>query len=152
MQVIRDRKQFALAVNFGKYPVVYAVPQKDDFGWSLGKVRIDVGREYFGKAELRIYSDERRLTTSSHGTMLSAQWGYHDAVRDAQFASAPVLKPNSQFILVMDLPRERNAITLLVDTGRVDLNCSTPLHILDADMEPVLDAMGMTAELCGAGE
>ncbi len=141
-KTVTDRKEFARLVNFRKYPVVHGVLRENEYGWSLGKIRIDAGKDYLGRAELMIYRDDLCLRSSCPGCCISARFCYQDMIEDAEYATCPILKANSKLTLILDNPARKKAMCIVMETGRVDLNCMEPIMFPDADMRGLLWALG----------
>ena len=151
MKLLHDRKELALAMNFGKYPVLTIdMADADDYGLKGCKVRIDAGtfndgEPYFIRATIRAYCDDRRLTTSSPCTCLSASFTWHDYEEMVEFATAPVIKPDQDVVVaVYDSRQHKPYAAFIAHTGKhVSRHCSTPLTFEDADMTPYFMAAGL---------
>ena len=144
MEMIFGRKDIAQALNFNKYPVVVSevvhYPDKTE-SLKFGIVRIETGRGYSLRASLYVYGDEMKLVTSNPGTILAARYDYRDLMEDASYAQAPLLHPNSEFVMVLHNPELKRAAVLKFKTGDVDLNCSTPLVIYDNNMVNLIEIL-----------
>lgn len=151
MKLLKDRHELAKAMNFGKYPVLTIdMADADDYGLKGCKVRIDAGKFPDGEpfiigAEIRVYADACKLTTSSRGCCLSASFGYHDYKEMCDYATAPIIKADQDVVVaVYDSKREIPFAAVLVHTGKnVNRFCSTPLTFEDADMTPYLWQAGI---------
>ena len=149
MEYIKDRQKIAKAINFGRYPVVYVedvAACRTDYGWRLGRVKIASGKGWFYPADLYIYSDERKIVTTSYGACLSARFAWGDVAEDAKNAVAPELRPNSEFVLVIGKKKEGERVSkmgavLRVKTGAAQLNTDYPL-VIDEDASGLLRALG----------
>lgn len=151
MKLLHDRKELAKAMNFGKYPVLTIdMADADDYGLKGCKVRIDAGtfndgEPYFIRATIRAYCDDRRLTTSSPCTCLSASFTYDDYTEMVEFATAPIIKPDQDVVVAVYDSRTRYPYAAFIaHTGKhVSRHCSTPLTFEDADMTPYFLAAGL---------
>ena len=150
MKLLKDRQEIAKAINFGKYPVLSIdLADADDYGLKGCTVRIDAGHfsdgsPYFIDAELRVYSDEKKITTSAGGTYLSADFTYTDYRSIVRKAQAPLIKPDQDVVIAIYDSRTKNAFApMIVHTGsHVARHCITPLTFESVDMTPYLVAAG----------
>lgn len=139
---ITDRQAVAKAINFGTYPVLTIdLADRDEYGLVGCKVRIDngtfrSGERYFVDATLRVYSDEKYLTTSGRSTVLKAGYGYSDVKEMLEWAAAPVVKPDQEVLVVItDSTRKRAYDTYIIRTGgTVRPHNMTPLDFEKLDL------------------
>lgn len=151
MKLLKERREMALAMNFGKYPVLKIdLAEADDYGLKGCKVRIDAGtfrdgEPYIIKATLRAYRDECKLTTSCPGTFIADRFTYEDYTEMIEFAQAPLIKADEDVVVaVYDSKKRIPYAAFIVHTGKsVNRHCSTPLTFEDADMTPYLWAAGI---------
>ena len=151
MKLLHDRKELALAMNFGKYPVLKIdLADADDYGMKGCKVRIDAGtfpdgEPYLIPATIRAYCDDRRLQTSSPGSCLSASFTYDDYEEMVEFATAPIIKPDQDVVVAVYDSRKRVPYAAFIahTKNHVSRHCSTPLQFEDADMTPYFLAAGL---------
>lgn len=140
-----------MAMNFGKYPVLTIdLADADDYGLKGCKVRIDAGtfsngEPYLIKATLRVYRDTCNLTTSAAPVGLTADFTYHDYKKIADYATAPIIKPNQEVVVaIYDSKKEQAFAAVKVKTSNfVHRHCSTPIGFEDADMSPYLWCAGI---------
>lgn len=151
MKLLKDRHELALAMNFGKYPVLRIdLAEADDYGLVGSKVRIAAGtfrdgNPHIVKAQLRVYRDEKKLTTF-HGCIgLSADFTYYDYVEMAENAMAPLIHPDEDVVIAVYDSRDKTPYAaILAHTGtRVDSQCSCPLSFESVDMSQYLKAAGI---------
>lgn len=150
MKLLKDRQEIAMAINFRKYPVLKIdLGDADEYGLKGCKVGIDAGSFRDGlprtvHAELRVYRDEKRLTTSGSCVCLSNSFGYYDYTEIVENAQAPLIGPNQEVVIAIYDSRTRRAFApMIVRTGdRVDPHCSTPLTFEEVDMTPFLRMAG----------
>ena len=152
MKLLKDRRELAMAINFGRYPVLKIdLADSDDYGLKGCKVRIDAGKfkhtddPFFIEAELRVYRDEKKLTTSSGGTILKNDFTYHDYVHMVDRAQAPLIGPDQEVVVAVYDSRTSTAFAaILVRTApKVAKFCSTPLEFEDVDMTSFLKMAGI---------
>jgi hypothetical protein len=151
MKLLKDKHELAMAINFGKYPVLKIdLADSDDYGLKGCKIRIDAGTfkdgmPFFIHATIRAYRDECKLTTSQGATCLSNSFTYSDYTDMVEFAQAPLIKADQDVVVaVYDSSKRMPHAAFIVHTGKtVSKFCSTPLTFEDADMTPYLLAAGI---------
>ena len=127
---IVDRQEIGLAMNFGKFPVLWMEIGNTKRGWEAGKVyegckaritsRTTSHGDLIYTGQLTMFNDEQkedvaafpwmwdRIHLSSWGACLKADFGYHDVIEDLENAQAPMLEPDQEVIVVFkDSPNER---------------------------------------------
>lgn len=147
MKFITERKELAQAINFGRYPVLYIdLADADDYGLKGCRVRIDAGTfrsgdPYIIDAILRVYSDEKKLTTASYGSCLHADFSYHDYKEMVDNAFSPLIHQDEDVVIAVyhSLEHICCAAILVHTASRVNPGCSEPLTFEDVDMTPYLD-------------
>ena len=151
MKLLTERTEIAKAINFGRYPVLRIdLADADDYGLKGCRVRIDAGTfrsgdPYIIDAELRVYRDEKKLTTSSHGACLSASFCLHDYMEMVDKAMAPLIKPDQDVVIaIFDSKKGIACAAMIVHTGsRVSTGCIEPLTFEPVDMAPYLRLAGI---------
>jgi len=147
-KLLTDRQQIAQALNFNRYPVLRIdLSDTDDYGLKGCNVRIDAGTfrdgsPYIIKATLRAYSDEKRLTTSSAGAYLSADFSYYDYRDMAENAMAPLIHPDEDVaIAVYDSKTCRCFPVIIAHTAKhVSRGCTCPISFEPSvDVSPLFD-------------
>lgn len=147
MKYLTERTELARAINFGRYPVLYIdLADADDYGLKGCRVRIDAGTFRSGDphiidATLRVYSDEKKLTTSSKGACLSADFSYYDYKEMVDNANAPLIHPDEDVVVaVYDSRAKRCFAAMIVHTAaHVSHGCICPLAFEQVDMSPYID-------------
>jgi hypothetical protein len=141
MKYAYTREDIARALNFGTYPVLTIdLADCDEYGLVGSPCRIDFGsfsdgEKWYETAELRVYRDERKLSFHAWGSCLSESYTYSDFEEQAKFAVAPIVEPNSEFVVAVHDSKARELYAvLIVETKRVNKHCSTPLGVEDVDM------------------
>lgn len=145
MKTLKDRREIANEINVKRTTTVRIdLADADEYGLKSQKVLIDNGTfrdgtPYLVKAEIRAYSDEMKFTFSGFSTCLSNSFGYSDIEEMVELANAPVIKPDSDVVLVFVNSKNRKAYApcVLHTSKRVDPNCSTPLTFTDEDNSAV---------------
>lgn len=140
MKFLTDRTEIARAINGRKMPVVTMdLSEADEYGLKSEPVVIDNGTfrdgfPYMVHSKIRLYTDEKKFTFSSGCVGIHDSFGYTDVMDMLEYRNAPVIKADSDFILVIKNPADRECyIAVMHTSNRVDPHCSTPLHIEDGD-------------------
>lgn len=147
MRLLSERKELAQAMNFGRYPVLSIdLADADDYGLKGCTVRIDAGRfssgdPYIIDATLRVYSDEKKLTTSSCGACLHDSFSYYDYKKMVENAMAPLIHPDEDVVIAIYDSKARQcfAAMLVHTSSHVSRGCTCPLSFEPVDMAPYLD-------------
>ena len=142
MKRLNKRTEIGKALNFGEYPVLKIdLNDRDEYGLKGCKVRVDcgtfsTGERYLEQAELRVFRDEKKFRVKAYGGCLSASYCYSDLVKDLEYASAPIIAPDQDIVIVIYDSKTRQAwAPYLVHTGpRVNKHCSTPIGIEPVDL------------------
>lgn len=132
MKTLTERKEIALAINFGKYPVIpIDVSNRDEYGIVGPKVKIDFGGEYMIRADIRVYNDEGTVQIVQGPTCLTASFGYSDFMEILEYANAPVIKANQEIVIATyDSKRGLAYAPRIIKTGaKIDKHCVTPLKL-----------------------
>ena len=149
MKLLKDEKEMAMAVNFREYPVLSIdLADADDYGLKGCAVRIDAGKFSDGKpytidAELRVYRDEKKLTTSAGAVFLDNSFTYSDYTDMVKNAQAPLIGPDQDVVVaIYDSRLKKCYYPMIVHTGKsVARHCITPLSFEPVDMtQYLLDA------------
>ena len=151
MKLLKDRQELAMAINFGKYPVLKIdLADSDEYGLKGCQVRIDAGtfrsgEPHFIEARLRVFRDEKRLCLTSGGTVLKNDFSYYDYVHMVDRAQAPLIHADEEVVIAVYDSRTKNAFAaLLARTGKsVRKFCSDPLDFENVDMTPYLTWAGI---------
>ena len=154
MKLLTTRQEMAKAMNFGKYPVLSIdLADSDKYGLRGCKLRIDngffrTGEPYFVEADLRVYRDEKKLTTSSYGACIHADFGYKDYKEMVDMANTPLIKADQDVVVAIYDSRTKFACKpMIVHTGKsIRQFCSTPLDFEPVDMSEYLRLAGFDLE------
>lgn len=139
MKRLTERTEIATAINFKKYPVVTIdVSKRDDYGIVGCPVCVDAGffrtgEPHYVRATCRVYSDEQKLTFSSGCVGLSADFGYRDIEEMLEYANAPIIRKDSEMLVVIIDSAKRIAYSPVVvrTESRVDPHCQTPISLVE---------------------
>lgn len=154
MKVLIERTEIAEAINFGKYPVLSIdLADKDDCGLKGCKIRIDAGTFRDGSphiiaADLRVFRDSKKLTTSRGCTCLSDSFTYYDLKEMVDNAQAPIIKPGQEVVISVYDSKNNTALCPMIVrvSDRVDKFCSSPIEFEYVDMSGFLKLAGFTEE------
>lgn len=146
MKILKERTEIAQALNFNKYPVMELdLNNVDEYGILGSKCRIDMGNfndgsPWYQDAELRVYSDEKKVCFSAGACFLSNDWTYNDVIEDMSNAMTPIIKPNSEFALVIHDSATRKVYGVaIIETLGVHRLCTQPLNIETVDMSMLMN-------------
>ena len=153
MKLLKDRQELAAAMNFGRYPVLRIdLADADDYGLKGCRVRIDAGTfrsgdPYIIDAVLRVYNDEKKLTTTCFGACLADSFSYQDYHDMVEKAMAPLIRPDQDVVIAFYHSKAQKAMAaMIVRTGKsVSRGCACPLSFEDVDMSPYLDLATLLA-------
>lgn len=113
MKYLIDRHEIAMAMNFGKYPVLHInmeTPKKGYEDFYVGdevKVMTPSRRYPDLYATGQLYWLEGRYGVLTHGTMLKSSFGYYDVMEMLKFAQAPVLHAGERVVVIEDFPEQK---------------------------------------------
>ena len=127
MKVLTERTEIAKALNFNTRPVVdidfandeNLIYMQNELVGFKSKVRVPwmhEGKTLYEKSELKWFIDEMRITVGNSGIMLSASFGYQDVEEMVEYANAPILDKNEEFVLVLRNSKTRKASILILET------------------------------------
>lgn len=141
MKLLKDRKEIAREINIKRTTTVRIdLADADSYGIKSQKVVIDNGTfsdgiPYRVRAEIRAYADEMKFTFHGFATCIHSDFGYSDIEEMTEYANAPVIKADSDVVLVIVDSKKRQAYApcVLHTSKRVDPHCITPLEFTDED-------------------
>ena len=141
MKTLKDRREIANEINVKRTTAVRIdLADADKYGIKSQKVVIDNGTfsdgiPYRVRAEIRAYADEMKFTFHGFATCIHSDFGYSDIEEMTEYANAPVIKPDSDVVLVIVDSKKRQAYApcVLHTSKRVDPHCTTPLTFTDED-------------------
>lgn len=135
MKKLNTVQEIAKEVNINLLPTVKIdVSKRDEYGIKGVNVRVFEGYHngcpMMTDAEVRVYSDEKILKFSSGGFGIKASYGYYDVIEMYEQSNLPVIKENSQFVLIIE-NSDKKVIheAMVVDTYKINKFCMTPINI-----------------------
>ena len=141
MKYLTERTEIAKAINGRKLPVVTVdLTKADEYGIVSEPVVIDNGTfddgfPYMIHSEIRCYSDAKKFTFSSGGFGIHSGFGYSDVMEMMEYRNAPIIKADSDVILVIKNSKERHCYIVVLHTSKkISEFCSTPLTFEDNDL------------------
>lgn len=136
MKVLTDRREMARALNFGKYPVLtYDIDNKKGSKAVVGELKTEHGVARYDCTLYQGYEkeDDGIFWLMTHSAMLTATVGVHDWLKNAEFANAPLILPNTEVAILMYSKQFDFAVIKIVKSGRIDPNCSTATVFTEID-------------------
>lgn len=141
MRILKDRKEIAKEVNIKRTTTVRIdLADSDEYGIKSQIINIDNGTfrdgtPYLIKAEIRAYCDEMKFTINGFNTCLKDSFSYYDIEEMVEQANAPVVKADSDVVLIIVNSRTKQMLApVVLHTGkRIDAHCITPLTFADED-------------------
>ena len=141
MKRLTGRQEIAEALNFGKYPVLKIdLKDADEYGLKGSICRVDQGEfndgsKWYERAELRVYSDEKKITFSAHGYALTAETSYMDFVEDLETAMSPIVTANSEIVVVvLDSEKREVYAVYVIETKFTSRHSTQPITVEPVDM------------------
>lgn len=126
MKFIRERKEFAKAVNFGKYPVISLDVGDKSKQFTIGgevvgftdvEVKIPLKDGRLDRAIMSWFNDSKKITFGSNCICISNNFGYEDVVKSARYANAPVIDKDTEFVLILHSSQTQKAMAILLKTS-----------------------------------
>ena len=146
MKSLTGSQEIAEAINFGKHPVLKLdLSQCDWYGLKGSICRIDMGEfcngiKYYKRAQLCVYKYEKKLSFSSPACFLTANKSYSDFMNDVETAMSPIIKPDSEFIVVIYDSKVGEVYKVyLVETGTTHRHCQAPISVEPVDMKDFVE-------------
>ena len=138
MKYFTERTEIAKAINGRQSPVVTIdLAQADEYGIVSEPVVIDGGTfsdgfPYMIHAKIRCYADAKKFTFSAGVVGIHSDFGYYDVMEMLEYRNAPVIKADSDVILVIKNSKERHCYIVGLHTSKkVSKHCTTPLTFED---------------------
>lgn len=146
MKFISERTEIATTINFHKMPVIRMdLANKTEYGLVSEKVNIDNGtfrdgNPYYIHSDLRVYVGENKFEFSGKSACLHDSFGYSDIEEMLAWANAPLIKADSDFLLVVVDSEKRIAMKPMVlhTSKRINPHCITPLEVVEEDLERLM--------------
>ena len=139
MKFLQGKKEIAKYINVKRTTVVRIdLADCDEYGLRSQKIVIDNGTfrdgtPYRIRAEIRAFCDQLKFVFQSECVVLRNSFGYNDLERMIEYANAPVVKPDSDVVLVVVNSRTKQAYSpMLMHTSSIVYpHCITPLSFVD---------------------
>lgn len=138
MKYLTERTEIAKALNFGKYPVIkldvtdekYQVELAGEMcGYHNIKVRIP-HKDLLLNCQMRWFGDKKKITFGNDCTCISSRFSYDDLMEEVEYANAPIIDKDTEFVLVVYNSKTEKACVILLKTNdSKDINCQTILSV-----------------------
>lgn len=142
MKFLTDRQEIAMAINFGKYPVLsidrdnrpyessdYAKGCRTRVAWDHSNPRY-AGMTTHGN----LYYENGKYAISSEGGMLTASFGYSDVMRMVTEANAVVVHKGQTVVVVENWSTQKMCrVRVMKVSDRIDTQCMTVATLEDID-------------------
>lgn len=136
MREIKNRREFAEYVNFGKYAVINVdLNQKAfmDTIYTGDKVRVDFGKFRTGERNLQggevLYNiKENKFEVASYGICLSARFSYEDAMERVEYAKAPIINEGDEVVIILHNSEKRELNAYVYKAVHKKEFCSTMME------------------------
>lgn len=134
MKYLTDRTEIAMAMNFGKYPVLYIDVETPIEGYS-GLYRGCDMRLAWDDPRAR-YKDmcceghlllcDGKLEMSNNAGCLKASFGREDVIEMQHWANTPIVHKGQTVIVVKDRPKQRVChVEVMKVSDYIDIHCQT---------------------------
>lgn len=149
MKTFTDRRKIAKLLNFNQYPVLsldlakdkkYILAGDEDTRYYKGhKVKWQKG-DYYWHGDLCYFIDTKKLQISNDNACITASFGYHDIIEDLAIANAPIIKENSEVVVVIHDSKKRLACVCLASVKEFSHHYST-LTTIEGDWGSVIESL-----------
>ena len=128
MRCLTERTEVAKALNFNTRPVVdidfaneeNLIYMQGELVGFKAKVRVPWtynGQTLYDKSNLKWFDDEKKITIGNWGCCLSSSFSYQDVEEMVEYANAPILDKNMEFVLVLRNSKTRLASVVILETA-----------------------------------
>lgn len=147
MKYLTDRHEIAMAMNFGKYPVLYIDVETPKDGYSdfyKGQdVRVawDDPRERYKDmtCEGNLYYSEGKFAISNNAGGLTAGFGREDVIEMHHWANTPLVHKGQTVIVIKDRPKQRVChVEVMKISDRINIHCSTVAHLVEVEEDETI--------------
>ena len=140
-KILTERTQMARAINFGKYPVLsidlantIEMFKGEVCGFRGCPIRVPwdyQGETYYERCQLKYFKDTKKFYISNSGCCIKNSFGYSDIEEMTEYANAPILDKNQEFVLVIYNSKKRSYFNpiILKTSNYKDIHCSSVLSI-----------------------
>ena len=149
MKITNDRYEIAKLLNFNKYPVLNLDLAKDKIinsdnifrGCYEGqKVRFEYfthnGEKQLWHGNLAYFYDSG-LCVLSDSAVITKDFGYHDIEKDLEKANAPIIRENSECVVVIHDSEKRLAMVCLTTIKSINRFCMTAYQF-ESDFDDII--------------
>lgn len=153
MKVIKERKELAQAINFGRHPVVKIVckPRK---GYNDvidgGRVKVITGKMSNGSdcievADICIFRDlyagdgHKHINIGSCGMGITANFCVADLVRMADDANLPIIEKSDEVVFVLVNEKATAAAVVMAEVKMTIKYCQTSVKLEDGASEKIAE-------------
>ena len=146
MKYLTDRSQIAVAMNFGKYPVlyidldnkIYDTPEHPSDFCVGSKCKLDwehKDRAYEGmSARCTLCYSEGRYTLNQEGCCLHNCFGRSDVLEMVEWACVPMLRCGQTVIVVEDYTKQKMCkVRVMKVAEHKNIHCSTVTELVDVE-------------------
>lgn len=141
MKTVSKRTEMASIINGHKMPaIVIDLVDTTTYGLKSKKVLIDNGTfangfPFYIKADVRLYTDEKKFVFTQECSMLKSDFGYSELKEMLDYRNAPIVKADQDVMLVILDSHKRIALNpiILHTSKNIDSNCNIPLTFVDDD-------------------
>lgn len=143
MKYLTDRHEIAMAINFGKYPVLTLDRENNPLGtksdYAVGcRVRVawdHKDKRYEGMTTHgHLYYSDGTLKISGEGACLSAGFGYQDVMKMAAEANTPIVHKGQEVVVVEEWPSKGMCtVRIMRIKNYVDTQCMVATSLEDID-------------------
>lgn len=155
MKRLTERTQISSTINFHKMPTILLdISNTDEYGIKGGELLVDCGKfrtgePWYEHAELRIYTDKRKLVVSGDGGCgIHAGFGYDDIMEMMNNRNLPIIHTDEDVLIVPVRSEAKDWFTpFVIHTGKTtDPHCYNPIEIVpDAELDRFTDALMSSA-------
>jgi len=140
MKYLTDRTEIAMAMNFGKYPVIRIDREtpKDGYNdfYEGDQIKVLTPKPGYpdSYATGKIYYSEGKYGVMTDASCLHASFGYADVLEMIENAQAPVVKAGQEVVLIEDYPERRTCcVRIMKVSDRVDSHVYPCATLEDVD-------------------
>ena len=124
MRFLTDREEIATTITGRECAVVTIdLADADEFGLVSEPVVVDKGTYNDGfprmaRGHIRCYTDAKKFVFHEGVCGISASFGYYDVVEMAEYRNAPVIRKDSDVVLVVKDSRVKACWVVVLHTGK----------------------------------
>lgn len=146
MKYLTERREIAMAINFGKYPVLrlnlsnrparnYA-PDSDFCVGDPVRVAWDKPGHEGMTTRGKVYFSDGRYAIDQGCAVLKNTFTRNDIIEDYEWSHAPLVHAGQVVVLIIDNPdRKKCEVALMKVSEQINIHCSTVARLLELDEE-----------------